>query len=40
MSGLWCIRAHFERSGDARNVSYRMDGVSEYAYPGLGSGRI
>jgi hypothetical protein len=37
MSGLWRISAHFERTGDARIVNYRMDGVSEYAYPGLGT---
>jgi hypothetical protein len=37
MSGLWRIRAHLEHSGDAKIVHYPMAGVSEDAYPGLGT---
>jgi hypothetical protein len=37
MSGLWRISAHLEHMGDARIVHYRMDSVSEYAYPALGT---
>jgi hypothetical protein len=37
MSDLWRISAHLEHVEDARRINYRMDKVSEYAYPTLGT---
>jgi hypothetical protein len=37
VSGLWRISAHLEHAGEARRINYRVDGVSEYAYPSLGT---
>ncbi len=37
MSGLWRISAHLEHAGKARRINYRVDKVSEYAYPSLGT---
>jgi hypothetical protein len=37
VSGLWRVSAHLEHVGDARRVNYRVDKVSEYAYPALGT---
>ncbi len=37
MSGLWHISAHLEHVGEARRINYKVDKVSEYAYPTLGT---
>jgi hypothetical protein len=37
VSGLWYISAHLERTGEARRINYKVDSVSEYAYPSLGT---
>jgi hypothetical protein len=37
MSGLWHISAHLEHVGDMRRINYRVEKVSEYAYPTLGT---
>ena len=37
MSGLWRISAHLERAEEARRLNYKLDKVSEYAYPSLGT---
>jgi hypothetical protein len=37
VSGLWHISAHLERAGEARRINYKVDDVSEYAYPSLGT---
>jgi len=37
MSGLWHISAYLEIFGDKRIVNYRVNRVSKYAYPTLGT---
>jgi hypothetical protein len=37
VSGLWHISAHLEHVGDVRRVNYRVDKLSEYAFPTLGT---
>jgi len=37
MSGLWRVSAHLEHVEDVRRINYRVDKVSEYAYPTLGT---
>jgi hypothetical protein len=37
MSDLWHISAHLEHVEDARRIHYRVNKVSEYAYPTLGT---
>jgi hypothetical protein len=37
MSGLWRVSASLEHVGDARRIHYKVDKVSEYAYPALGT---
>jgi hypothetical protein len=37
MSDLWRISAHLEHVEDVRRINYKVDKVSEYAYPTLGT---
>jgi hypothetical protein len=37
MSGLWRISAHLEHVEDVRRINYKVDTVSAYAYPTLGT---
>ena len=37
MTGLWRVSAHLDRVGDVRMIHYRVDKVSEYAFPTLGT---
>ena len=37
MSGLWRVSASLEHAGEVKMIHYRLDKVSEYAYPSLGT---
>lgn len=37
MSGLWRISAHLEHVENVRRINYKVDKVSAYAYPTLGT---